>query len=71
MSLAHVADELGRSLSSIFLPDSQGHRPVFGHAPRVQRDPPLRDHVRFYEYFHGDNGLVWVADLLPTDKDRG
>ena len=31
-------------------------RPVFGHASRLQTDPHFRDHVLFYEYFHGDNG---------------
>jgi hypothetical protein len=82
MSLAEVADELARRLSSIFLPDSQGHRPVFAHSPRMQRDPHFKDHLLFYEYFHGDNGrgvgashqTGWtglVADLLRTDKDRG
>ena len=29
---------------------------MFGDVARFQEDPPFRDHVPFYEYFHGDNG---------------
>jgi hypothetical protein len=29
---------------------------VFGGAERFQNDPYWRDHLLFYEYFHGDNG---------------
>jgi len=29
---------------------------VFGGAPVFQTDPEWRDHLLFYEYFHGDNG---------------
>jgi hypothetical protein len=43
-------------LTRIFLKDEKGERPVFGHHPRMQRDPHFRDHVLFYEYFHGDSG---------------
>src|SRR5262249_9944271 len=31
-------------------------RPVFAHHPRLQQDPHFRDHLLFYEYFHGDTG---------------
>ena len=30
--------------------------PVFGDVTRLQDDPHFRDHVLFYEYFHGDTG---------------
>src|SRR5215469_6814413 len=40
----------------IFLRDGSGRRPVFGGSERFQRDPYWRDHLLFYEYFHGDNG---------------
>ncbi|NKQ36805.1 MAG: hypothetical protein HF973_14475 [Chloroflexi bacterium] len=26
------------------------------HRKRIQTDPHWRDHILFYEYFHGDNG---------------
>ena len=48
--------ELSRRLSRIFLRDGDGRRPVFGGAEKFQTDPHFRDHLLFYEYFHGDNG---------------
>ena len=33
-----------------------GRRPVYGGAEKFQSDPHWRDHLLFYEYFHGDNG---------------
>ncbi len=56
MNLGEVACRLSRRLSHIFLRDDQGRRPVFGGAEKFQRDPFFRDHILFYEYFHGDNG---------------
>ena len=29
---------------------------MFGGAEKFQTDPHWRDHILFYEYFHGDNG---------------
>ncbi len=54
--LSEAAAEISRRLVRIFLRDSQGRRPVFGHAEKMQRDPHFRDHVPFHEYFHGDDG---------------
>ena len=45
-----------RRLASIFLRDAEGRRPVYGGASKFQDDPHWRDHILFYEYFHGDNG---------------
>ncbi len=56
MTLGEVACELSRRLSHLFLRDGQGRRAVFGGAEKFQSDPHFRDHVLFYEYFHGDNG---------------
>jgi hypothetical protein len=56
MNLFDVAAEIGRRLSSIFLRDASGHRPVHGAADKFQNDPHWRDYPLFYEYFHGDNG---------------
>jgi hypothetical protein len=56
MNLYQVAQQLTQRLSSIFTADEQGHRPVHGGAKKFQDDPHWRDHVLFYEYFHGDNG---------------
>ncbi len=56
MTIDGVADELARRLTRIFLKDERGLRPVYGHHPRMQTDENFRDHILFYEYFHGDNG---------------
>jgi hypothetical protein len=56
MTLFEVAKELSRRLSSIFLRDGNGRRPVYGGMKAFQEDPRWRDLVLFYEYFHGDNG---------------
>jgi len=56
MTLSEVARELERRLSSIFLPDSSGARPVHGGDPRYASDPHWKDLVLFYEYFHGETG---------------
>ena len=34
----------------------EGRRPVYGGTEKFQTDPHWRDHILFYEYFHGDNG---------------
>ena len=56
MNLYEVATEIGRRLSAIFLRDKDGRRPVYGGTEKFQTDPHWRDHILFYEYFHGDNG---------------
>ncbi|MEZ6243113.1 MAG: glucosidase [Phycisphaerales bacterium] len=56
ITLGEAATEIARRLSRIFLADEQGRRPVYGHAPLLRDDPHFRDHVLFYEYFHGDTG---------------
>ena len=56
LTLWEVAAELSRRLSRLFLRDEEGRRPVFGGARKFQEDPHWRDHLLFYEYFHGDDG---------------
>ncbi|HEY7092804.1 MAG TPA: hypothetical protein VH393_06480 [Ktedonobacterales bacterium] len=56
MTLWQVAEEISHRLSSIFLRDAEGRRPVFGETDTFQANPHWRDYVLFYEYFHGDNG---------------
>ena len=51
-----VANELAGRLTRLFLADEHGHRPVHGMNERTLNDPHFRDHVLFYEYFHGDSG---------------
>jgi hypothetical protein len=56
MTLFEVAKEIARRLSSIFLRDAGGRRPVYGGTAKFQDDPHWRDLILFYEYFHGDIG---------------
>ena len=80
LSVNEVAEELTRRLTGIFLRGRNGQRPVFGRHPKLQTDPHFRDHLLFYEYFHGDNGrgvgashqTGWtglVAKLLQPRRD--
>ncbi len=55
-TLYEVAEEISQRLESIFLRDPSGRRPVFGGAAKFQDDPHWRDHLLFYEYFHGEDG---------------
>jgi hypothetical protein len=56
MTLAEVAAELSRRLSSVFLEDATGRRPVFGAVDVFQTDPHWHELIPFHEYFHGDSG---------------
>jgi Glycosyl hydrolase family 63 C-terminal domain len=56
MTLFEVSKEISRRLNSIFLRGEDGKRPVYGGAGKFQEDPNWKDHILFYEYFHGDNG---------------
>ena len=55
-TLEEAAAEIAGRLTRIFLRDSTGQRPVVGGPGLFQSDPHWRDHIPFYEYFHGDNG---------------
>ena len=66
----------------MFTRDEHGRRPVYGGTEKFQSDPHWRDHVLFYEYFHGDNGAGlgashqtgWtgvVAKTHPTFRPPG
>ena len=56
MNLFEVSKEIADRLNRIFLRNEQGQRPVYGGTEKFQSDPHWRDHILFYEYFHGDNG---------------
>jgi hypothetical protein len=56
INLFEVAKEISDRLGRIFLRNENGERPVFGGTQKFQQDPHWRDHILFFEYFHGDNG---------------
>jgi hypothetical protein len=81
LTLAEVAALLSQRLSSIFLRNGRGERPVHGNNRTFQLDPNWRDLVPFHEYFHGDTGAgvgashqtgwtALVAKLLQQSGER-
>ena len=82
LSLAEVAEEIGRRLVSLFRAGADGRRPLWGDNETLQNDPHFREHLLFYEYFDGDNGrgvgashqTGWtglVAKLLQPRRNLG
>ena len=78
MTIADAANEVGKRLTSIFTEDKRGKRPVYNKYPKMQNDQHFKDHILFYEYFHGDNGrgvgashqtgwTALVASLIAED----
>jgi len=55
-TLDEVATDLSQRLTKLFLRNEAGERPTYGANRPFQDDPHWRDHLLFYEYFHGDNG---------------
>jgi len=56
LNIQQIAEELSRRLIRLFQRDGAGRRAVFGDTNKLQNDPHFRDHLQFYEYFHGDSG---------------
>lgn len=56
MRIDEAADAIARRLTQIFLADASGRRPFAGDNEQFQTDPLWKDHLLFYEYFHGDSG---------------
>jgi mannosylglycerate hydrolase MGH1-like protein len=79
LTLPQAADELGRRLTGLFVRNGQGRRPAFGDVELFQNDPHFRDHILFYEYFHGDTGAGlgaahqtgWTALVANLLDERG
>jgi len=55
ITLKDAAFELSKRLIALFK-DDQGRRPFYGYSDKFNSDPHFKDHILFYEYFHGDNG---------------
>ncbi len=78
LTLAGVSDELARRLTSLFLDDGSGRRPVFGDRGLFQ-SAAWHDLVPFHEYFHGDTGAGlgashqtgWTALVANLLVERG
>lgn len=55
-TLRQIADDISMRLTRIFARDDENNRPVYGNDKHFQENRFLKDHIMFYEYFHGDNG---------------
>jgi hypothetical protein len=77
--LHEIALDLARRLSTIFLRDASGRRPVNGTYERFNSDPNWRDLIPFHEYFHGDTGrgcgashqTGWTSLIAPLLIEYG
>ena len=77
-SFGFIAQDLADRLISIWLPDGNGRRPLYGGTQRLQEDPAWKDNLVFNEYFHGDNGAGlgaahqtgWTALVIDLILDR-
>jgi hypothetical protein len=56
VTLSEMARGFANQLIALFTRGSDGSRPVHGNHRLFQEDPHWRDHLLFYEYFHGDTG---------------
>jgi len=56
VTLSQMAESYTERLLNLFKKDSHGRRPIYGEMEKFQKDPHFRDHLFFYEHFHGDNG---------------
>ncbi|NUT33612.1 MAG: glucosidase [Hamadaea sp.] len=59
--LAESADRLAERLVGLFLPATDGVRPIYVDEPVINQRPEWRDLVIFPEYFHGDTGAALGA----------
>jgi hypothetical protein len=56
VTLNEMAGDIANRMIKIFVRRSDGTRPIYGGTKKFQEDPHWRDHILFFEYFHGDNG---------------
>jgi len=56
VTLKEMAVSYAERLMNLFKKNPEGLRPMYGEIEKLQKDPHFRDHLFFYEHFHGDNG---------------
>ena len=56
LNLWEVSEELSHRLTSLFLKDEHGRRPMYGGETIFHESEHFEDLILFHEYFHGDNG---------------
>ena len=55
-NLKEMARYFAHSLIKVFKKDEKGERPIYGHYNKFQTDPYWKDHLLFYEHYHGETG---------------
>ena len=56
ITIKELSNELSMRLINIFKEGKDGKRPVYNRWEKLQTDPHFKDHILFFEYFHGDTG---------------
>ncbi len=56
LTLKEIAADLSERMIAIFVPDDNGHRPVFRRYEMLEKNPHFKNYLLFYEYFDGDSG---------------
>ena|SRR6266540_2850371 len=56
VSLGAAADALAKRLTTLFLPDGDGRRPIWGGREPFASDPRWGEDPWFFEYFDGETG---------------
>lgn len=56
ITILKASEIVTERLLNIFRRDANGRRPVYGDRQKLQEDSFFRDHLLFYEYFHGESG---------------
>lgn len=56
LTLSEIVGCLSRRMANLYRPDADGRLPAFAADSPWQSDPDWREHLLFFEYFHGDNG---------------
>ena len=56
LTLTGMAEEVANRMIKMFKRGPDGRRPIYGGIEKFQTDPHWRDHILFFEYFHGDSG---------------
>jgi len=45
-----------KGLINLFRVGKDGRRPIYGDMEKMQSDPHFKEHILFYEHYHGENG---------------
>lgn len=56
VNLKQMADGFSERLIALFKLDKDQKRPIYGEYEKMQNDPHFRDHLLFFEHYHGDTG---------------